>query len=182
MLIEADLRNEGGELADAGGLTAILCDQSTLEEELVLASYRQDDDPLPARAWELLPAGRGTSRPTALLGSREMEALVARARELADIVIVAAPSLAPGADALVLAHLCDEIVVVVHARSTRRASRHTGPAGCSPPARRRSPGSSSSRVGRSAGGPLRHRRRRQILLERHADSHDEPRHPSAAGA
>ncbi len=181
MLIEADLRNEGGELAESGGLTAILCEQSTLEEEIVLASYRQDDDPLPARAWELLPAGRGTSRPTALLGSREMEALVARARELAGIVIVAAPSLAPGADALVLAHLCDEIVVVVHARSTTReqaaGARRVLASGSAPVA-----GIVVESGGQKRRRPLRHRRRRQILLERNADSHDEPRHRSAAGA
>jgi polysaccharide biosynthesis transport protein len=125
MLIDADLRHEssgaGAELAESGGLTAILCDQSTLEDEIVLASYRQDgDDPLPARAWELLPAGTGASRPTALLGSPEMEALLARARNRADIVIVAAPSLASGADTLVLAPLCDEIVVVVRERSATR--------------------------------------------------------------
>ena len=125
MLIDADLRHEssgaGAELAESGGLTAILCDQSTLEDEIVLASYGQDgDDPLPARAWELLPAGTGASRPTALLGSPEMEALLARARDRADIVIVAAPSLASGADALVLAPLCDDIVVVVRERSATR--------------------------------------------------------------
>lgn len=125
MLIDADLRHERGgasaELAESGGLTAILCGQSTLEEELVLASYGQDaDDPLPARAWQLLPAGCGATRPTALLGSSELDAVLARARDCADVVLVAAPSLASGADALVLAPRCDDIVVVVRERSATR--------------------------------------------------------------
>jgi Mrp family chromosome partitioning ATPase len=49
-----------------------------------------------------------------------MDALLARARDRANVVLVAAPSLASGADALVLAPRCDDIVVVVRERSATR--------------------------------------------------------------
>jgi capsular polysaccharide biosynthesis protein/Mrp family chromosome partitioning ATPase len=186
MLIDADLRHEssgeGAELAESGGLTAILCDQSTLEDEIVLASYGQDgDDPLPARAWELLPAGCGASRPTALLGSPEMEALLALARNRADIVIVAAPSLASGADALVLAPLCDEIVVVVRERSATRDQARG--------ARQVLAATSTPVVGLifEHGAPARWspappRRRLKAILQRRSGSRDEPSRPSTARA
>lgn len=186
MLIDADLRHEssgaGAELAESGGLTAILAAQSTLEEEIVLASYGQDgDDPLPARAWELLPAGCGASRPTALLGSTEMEAVLTSARARADIVIVAAPSLCSRADALVLAPLCDEIVVVVRERSATRDQARG--------ARRLLAGTSTPVIGlifeRGAPArwsPARPRRRRPAILHRRSGSAEEPRRPSAARA
>jgi Mrp family chromosome partitioning ATPase len=186
MQIDADLRHEsrgaGAELAESGGLTAILCDQSTLEEEIVLASYGQDgDDPLPARAWELLAAGCGASRPTALLGSPAMEALLVRARDRADIVIVAAPSLASGADPLVIAPLCDEIVVVVRERSATRDQARA--------ARQVLAGTSTSVVGLISehGAPARwapaqSRRRLPAILHGRSGARDEPNRPSAARA
>jgi Mrp family chromosome partitioning ATPase len=124
LLIDADLRHEGAaveELADCGGLTSVLLSRTSLEDELVLASYRQDDDdPLPVRAWEFLPAGSGASRPTALLGGHDMTSLLASVRRRAEIVLVAAPAFGSGADAIVLAPLCDEIVLVVRERSATR--------------------------------------------------------------
>jgi capsular polysaccharide biosynthesis protein/Mrp family chromosome partitioning ATPase len=184
MLIDADLRHESGgagaELAESGGLTAILCGQSTLEEELVLASYGQDgDDPLPARAWELLPAGCGASRPTALLGSSDMDALLAVARNRADVVIVAAPSLASGADALVLAPRCDDIVVVVRERSATRDQARS--------ARQVLAGTSTPVMGLifEVGGPARWspaapRRRLPSIRRRDPAPRDEPSRPSTA--
>ena len=152
MLIEADLRDEGGELADAGGLTAILCDQSTLEEELVLASYRQDDDPLPARAWELLPAGRGDEPAYGPARQPGDGGVARRARASSRTSSSSPPRRSPRG----LTRSSSPTSATRSSSSSTRgrpgARRHTGPAGCSPPARRRSPGSSSSRVGRSAGG------------------------------
>jgi tyrosine-protein kinase len=125
LLIDADLRHEasaaGVELVAGGGLTAILCGESTFDEEVVLATYGDaGDDLLPDRAWELLGAGPGASRPTRLLASPEMEGVLALARKRADIVIVAVASLTSGADALAVAPLCDEILVVVRERSATR--------------------------------------------------------------
>jgi polysaccharide biosynthesis transport protein len=186
MLIDADLRHESGgvgaELAESGGLTAILCGQSTLEEELVLASYGQDaDDPLPARAWELLPAGRGTARPTALLGSPEFDALLARARNRADIVIVAAPSLASGADAIVLAPRCDDIVVVVRERSATRDQARLARqvlAGVSTPVT----GIIFEAGSRARWSTTPTRRRLPTILHRDPSSGEEAERPTAARA
>ena len=123
LLIDADLRHEGIPLDGVaeGGLTAVLRGESTLDDEVMLASYAPaGDDSVPRRTWELLAVGARAGRPTALLGSPQMRDLLARARSRADTVIVAAPSLASGADVLALAPLCDEIVVVVRERSATR--------------------------------------------------------------
>jgi capsular polysaccharide biosynthesis protein len=131
LLIEADLRHEGapldGAAAGEGGLTAVLRGRSTLEDEVMLASYAPaGDDDLPSRTWELLAAGAGAGRPTALLGSPQMRDLLALARSRADTVIVAAPSLTSAADVLALAPLCDEIIVVVRERWATRDDARRG--------------------------------------------------------
>jgi capsular polysaccharide biosynthesis protein/Mrp family chromosome partitioning ATPase len=186
LLVDADLRHEsagtGGELAESGGLTAILSGGSTLEDEIVLASYgREGDDPLPARAWELLPAGSGARRPTALLGGPEMDAVLALARERADIVIVATSSLASGADALVLAPRCDDVVVIVRERSATRDQARA--------ARQVLAGTSTPVMGLifevgapSRWAPPRRRHRLSAVLHRRVAPRDEPSRPSAARA
>ena len=131
LLIEADLRHDGtaieGAVAGQGGLTAVLRGESTLEDEVMLASYaRADDDATASRTWELLAAGAGAERPTALLGSHEMRDLLVVARRRADVVVVAGPNLTSGADVLALAPLCDETVVVVRERATTRDDARRG--------------------------------------------------------
>ena len=59
LLIDADLRHERspiGGVADAGGLTAVLCGQSTLDDEVMLASYDRAGN-------DFLPRGRGSCPP-----------------------------------------------------------------------------------------------------------------------
>jgi tyrosine-protein kinase len=128
LVIDADLRraqSENASLTAGGGLTSVVSGESTLAEELVLASCGEDrGDPDRRRAWQLLPAGLGSSRPTALLASGEMQAVVAGARTAADIVIVAAPPLTFGGDTFALASLCDEILAVTRPRATTR--EHAG--------------------------------------------------------
>jgi capsular polysaccharide biosynthesis protein/Mrp family chromosome partitioning ATPase len=122
LLIDADLRHEGtaaGELVADGGLTAVLRGESSFDDELLLATYGEGDGG-PARAWSLLAAGRGSSRPMALLGSPQMDAVVAEAGMRSDFVILAVPSVTSGADVLALAPLCHDIVLVVRERSVTR--------------------------------------------------------------
>jgi capsular polysaccharide biosynthesis protein/Mrp family chromosome partitioning ATPase len=130
LLIEADLRHEATAIegvAGEGGLTAVLCGESTLEDEVMLASYaRAWNDSPGSRTWELLTAGAGASRPTAMLGSHEMRNLLAVARRRADVVVVAGPSLTAGADVLALAPLCDETIVVVRECATTRDDARRG--------------------------------------------------------
>jgi Mrp family chromosome partitioning ATPase len=110
-----------------------------------------------------------------------MEALLALARDRADIVIVAAPSLASGADALVLAPLCDEIVVVVRERSATRDQARA--------ARQVLAGTSTSVVGLicehgapARWAPAQSRRRLPAILHGRSGARDEPNRPSAARA
>jgi Mrp family chromosome partitioning ATPase/capsular polysaccharide biosynthesis protein len=120
LLIDADLRHEGsaaGAVVADGGLTAVLRGESSFDEEIVLATYDHDDDDWRPRAWALLPPGPGSGRPASLLGGLEMDAVVAEGRARSDSVILAVPSVTSGADALALARLCDEIVLVVRERS-----------------------------------------------------------------
>jgi Mrp family chromosome partitioning ATPase len=118
MLVDADLSRTrfGGDVFD-GGLTAVLRGTRTLEEALVPVFLQDADDD---RTWHLLPAGPGTTRPMSLLAGGEMRQLVAAARESADVVVVLAPPLTHGGEALALAALCDEIVVVARPRWTTR--------------------------------------------------------------
>jgi capsular polysaccharide biosynthesis protein/Mrp family chromosome partitioning ATPase len=184
LLIDADLRLDRGapdELTDSGGLTSVLLGRSTLDDELVLASYRQDDDdPLPVRAWEFLPAGSGASRPTALLGGCEMSALLALVRDRAEVVLVTTPAFGSGADASVLAPLCDEILLVVRERSaTREQAERTCRAleGIATPI---------AGVILESGAPSRRwpfaRRRRRLVIRRERRRADESSRPSAARA
>lgn len=123
LLIDADLRHEGaaaGALVADGGLTAVLRGESSFDDELLLATYGEGDGDRPARTWSLLAAGRGSSRPLALLGSPQMDAVVAEASVRSDFVILAVPSVTSGADVLALAPLCHEIVLVVRERTVTR--------------------------------------------------------------
>jgi polysaccharide biosynthesis transport protein len=98
--------------SQASGLAAVLRGESTLAAELVRGTCdgRPGDD---APSWELLRAGERVRRSASLLGSAALEDVVLEACERADIVIVAAPPLASAGDALVLATVCDAIVVTV---------------------------------------------------------------------
>jgi capsular polysaccharide biosynthesis protein/Mrp family chromosome partitioning ATPase len=117
LLIDADLRHDGraaGAAVADGGLTAVLRGESSFDDEIVLATYGHVDGDERPRAWTLLPAGAGSSRPMALLGGLEMDFVIAEARTRSDFVILAVPS---AADVLPLARLCHEIVLVVGERS-----------------------------------------------------------------
>ena len=66
-----------------------------------------------APSWELVPAGECVRRSPSLLGSAALQDVVLEACERADVVIVVAPPLAAAGDVLVLATVCDAIVVAV---------------------------------------------------------------------
>jgi succinoglycan biosynthesis transport protein ExoP len=117
LMIMADFRAEGTEpQTPTSGLAAVLQRESTLAAELVRGTCsggggRPGDD---AASWELLRAGKWGRRSASLLGSAALEDVVLEARKRADVVIVVAPPpLAAAGDALVLATVCDAIVVAV---------------------------------------------------------------------
>jgi ATPases involved in chromosome partitioning len=68
----------------------------------------------------LLASGPLPPRPADLLGSRRMEALIARLREEADMVLFDTPPVIAVTDAAVLATRLDGVLLVLQAGKTRR--------------------------------------------------------------
>ncbi|HEY7074355.1 MAG TPA: Wzz/FepE/Etk N-terminal domain-containing protein [Solirubrobacteraceae bacterium] len=122
MLVDADLarRRPDRDVID-DGLTGVLTGSRRLEDALVPVFVRGEDDGRRRGAWHLLPAGRGAARPMSLLASGEMRQVVATARENADVVVILAPPLTHGGEALAIAALADELVVVARPRWTAHA-------------------------------------------------------------
>jgi capsular polysaccharide biosynthesis protein/Mrp family chromosome partitioning ATPase len=116
LMIMADFRAEATEpQGPTSGLAAVLRRESTLAAELVRGSCsggggRPVED---APSWELLRAGKRVRHSASLLGSGAFEDVVLEACERADVVIVVAPPLAAAGDALVLAGVCEAVVVAV---------------------------------------------------------------------
>ena len=115
ILVDCDLRRPGLHtlfgVANERGLTSIILDQG--------------DGPLPLHATavaglSLLTSGPLPPRPADLLGSRRMEALIARLRQEADILIFDTPPVIAVTDAAVLAPRMDGVLLVLKAGHTRR--------------------------------------------------------------
>lgn len=92
---------------------------------LTSALLAQEDAPLPLQSTEvpglsLLSSGPLPPRPADLLGSRRMEALIARLRAEADIVLFDTPPVIAVTDAAVLATRVDGVLLVLQAGKTRR--------------------------------------------------------------
>ncbi|KAB8144904.1 CpsD/CapB family tyrosine-protein kinase [Chloroflexia bacterium SDU3-3] len=89
---------------------------------VILAS---EEEALPLVATEvpglhLLPSGPLPPRPADILGSRRMEALIARLRAQADIVLFDTPPVVAVTDAAVLATRVDGVLLVLQAHKTSR--------------------------------------------------------------
>jgi len=83
----------------------------------------QDRPPLAATSIEglsLLPAGAPPQNPADLLGSRQMETIIANLKTRADIVLFDAPPVIAVTDAALLASKLDGALLVVSAGQTRR--------------------------------------------------------------
>lgn len=95
------------------------------EQGLTSAILEQGEAPLPIQptavpGLSLLPSGPLPPRPADLLGSRRMEALIARLRAEADIVLFDTPPVVAVTDAAVLATRMDGVLLVLQAGRTRR--------------------------------------------------------------
>lgn len=85
----------------------------------------QNDGPLPLQATSvagllLLASGPLPPRPADLLGSRRMEALIARLRQEGDMILFDTPPVTAVTDAAVLASRLDGVLLVLQAGKTRR--------------------------------------------------------------
>jgi polysaccharide chain length determinant protein (PEP-CTERM system associated) len=70
-------------------------------------------------ALHVLPGGSNASNPVSLLASRRSREILARLRKDFDLVVIDSPPIVPIADSHILAGLCDGVVLVVRARTTR---------------------------------------------------------------
>jgi Mrp family chromosome partitioning ATPase len=118
--VEANLRDPGFAthlgLGHVAGLAGVLRGGIALDDELV------ELDPLrggPGAAWAL-PAGAAVDLPQARLAAPEMRAVVAHARAMAAVVILAGAPAAQFGDSLALCPLADAVVMVARIDVTRR--------------------------------------------------------------
>lgn len=114
LLVDCDLRQPTLHtifgLSNEQGLTSAILDQ---EAPLAI-------QPTEVPGLSLLPSGPLPPRPADLLGSRRMEGLLNRLRQIADIMIFDTPPVQPFTDALVLATRVDGVLLVIQAGRSRR--------------------------------------------------------------
>ena len=120
ILVDCDLRNPStgrifGVQDKYPGLVAVLHGEATLEEALMTVSNNGAPTGL-----RLMPGAEKESRLVEILGSEDMQKLVARLREEADVVILDTPPSAVLVDAMMLVQHVDGIVYVVMRDYARR--------------------------------------------------------------
>ncbi len=111
LLIDADLRKSvfigANKLRADGqimGLSHYLSGQCLLEDVV----YQTD-----VKGLDLVVAGPTAPNPTELLGGERFEALIEKAREGYDMVIIDSPPLGMVIDTVVMAHCCDGAILVI---------------------------------------------------------------------
>jgi capsular polysaccharide biosynthesis protein len=111
--IEADLRSprfsEILGVRDSGGLAAVLDGTGDLDSELVVIGAEA----------AVLPAGATAELPQAVLASDRMEAVVEEARERSDVVLIAGSPVGMFGDAIALAGLVQEVLLVARVDVSR---------------------------------------------------------------
>lgn len=115
LLVDANLREPACDvrlgLPDAFGLADVLAGRATLDDAIVEVR---------SGGLAVLPAGEPASNPSELLGSEDMQALLASAAERFDYVVIDSPAVLDATDAVVLSTLVDGVVLVARDRSTPR--------------------------------------------------------------
>jgi non-specific protein-tyrosine kinase len=115
ILVDCDLRRPSlhtlFDLPNDRGLTSALLEAEDAELPLLATQVP---------GLSLLPSGPLPPRPPDLLGSRRMEALIARLRGEADMVLFDTPPVVAVTDAAVLATRLDGVLLVLRAGQTRR--------------------------------------------------------------
>ncbi len=116
LLADCDLRrpalHEIFGVDNSRGLTTMMLDESAMSAPPVQETEIEN--------LYLLPSGPLPPNPADLLGSRRMDAVVARLTEQADIVLLDAPPVIAVTDAAVLGSKVDGVLLVVSAGATRR--------------------------------------------------------------
>ncbi len=116
LLADCDLRrpalHEIFGVDNSSGLTSMMLDESAMTEPPLQETGIDN-------LW-LVPSGPLPPNPADLLGSRRMDAVIARLIESADIVLLDAPPVVAVTDAAVLGSKVDGVLLVVTAGVTRR--------------------------------------------------------------
>jgi len=122
LLIEGDLRRPGlaqvwPEQSDRAGLAAVLSGSASAAD-VVQAT--------PVAGLQVVVAGPVSGSPTALLDAPQAAQAWATWAEQADMILVDSPATADHPDVLLLAPMCDAVVLLVRSgQTTRRAARRT---------------------------------------------------------
>jgi polysaccharide biosynthesis transport protein len=121
LLIDADLRrsvlDQTFAISRSPGLTNVLVGTETLE-----AVVRSTDVP----SLSILPSGQFPPNPSELLGSPQMRAMIERAKESFDIVLIDSPPVLAVTDAAVLSTAVDGSIIVIRlGMTTREAVRRS---------------------------------------------------------
>jgi len=111
IIVDCDLRKPQQHLifnvSNQLGLTSVLSGFKKPEEVMIN---------LPVTGVRMVPAGPLPANPTELMGSGEMERLIAGLKEEADVILFDAPPLGVVADAAVLSAKVDGVLLVVRSR------------------------------------------------------------------
>lgn len=115
-LVETELRTprlaETFDVAQEGGLAAILSGEKNLNDALTPSGYR---------GLTVLPAGEATANPSESLASSLMRQAINDIRGRYEYVVLTAPAMLPLADAAVLAAMSDCVLLVVRRAKTTKA-------------------------------------------------------------
>jgi polysaccharide biosynthesis transport protein len=115
LLIEGDFKNPSLSrylnIKSDNGLIDVLLNNSDVHSSLVSTGH----DKLC-----LLPAGGSLQNSSALLGSPQMKDLIAKLRELYDVILIDSPPILPLPDMNIFEEMVDSIILVVRAESTTR--------------------------------------------------------------
>ncbi len=114
ILIDADMRkpmvHRFFELANYEGLSNVLTGEIDFEEGI-----KETD----VEGLQLLTSGILPPNPAELLGSRKMEAIIKKAAELADIVLIDTPPVVLVTDPVILGNKVDGVIIVVDSHNTQ---------------------------------------------------------------
>jgi polysaccharide biosynthesis transport protein len=114
LLIDADLRRASLcallDVPEGPGLGDVLQDEATVDQAII---------PIQGGTFYLLPAGNAISDPSRVLQNRKFEELLARLRQLYDLVIIDSPPVLPVPDALIMGRFADGAVLAARYDKSR---------------------------------------------------------------
>jgi capsular exopolysaccharide synthesis family protein len=103
------------------GLADVLAGRASLDQAMQRITYATPADRGSVSLW-ILPSGREPENPAELLSSPAMERVVRELEGSSDIVLIDVPPILPVSDALVVATLAGNVLLVIGPKSSNRTS------------------------------------------------------------